>query len=289
MPKFICSKCGKSADFETPIFACECGGLYDLEFKPAKFDLNLIDQHEFSLFRYREFFPIKNDLWRDISLGEGLTKSVKFNNSLYLKMDYAMPTLSFKDRGAVMLIWFCKTHGIKKILQDSSGNAGNSVAAYAARAGIECEIYVPKGTSEKKIKMLEYYGAKAVVFDGTRDETADACRKRAKDEGIFYANHVFNPLFYQGTKTYIYEIYEQLGFVPENLFLPVGNGTLLIGCEIALKELFEAGVIKKLPKIFIVQSENCAPFLGATSEPVAIKAKPTLAEGIAIAKPARGT
>ena len=288
MPKFICSKCGKSAEFERAIFTCECGGLYDLEFKPAKFDINLIDQREFSLFRYREFFPIKNDLWRDISLGEGLTKSVKFDDSLYLKMDYAMPTLSFKDRGAVMLIWFCKTHGIKKILQDSSGNAGNSVAAYAARAGIECEIYVPKGTSEKKIKMLEYYGAKAVVFDGTRDETADACRKRAKGEGIFYANHVFNPLFYQGTKTYIYEIYEQLGFVPENLFLPVGNGTLLLGCEIALNELYEAGAIKKLPKIFIVQSEKCAPFLGATGEPLAIKAEPTLAEGIAIAKPARG-
>ena len=112
MPKFICSKCGKSVSFETPIFACECGGLYKLEFKPAKFDLNLIDQREFSLFRYREFFPIKNELWRDISLGEGLTKSVKFDDSLYLKMDYAMPTLSFKDRGAVMLIWFCKTHGI---------------------------------------------------------------------------------------------------------------------------------------------------------------------------------
>lgn len=113
MPKFICSKCGKSADFETPIFACECGGLYDLEFKAA-IDLNLIDQREFSLFRYREFFPIKNELWRNISLGEGLTKSVKFDDSLYLKMDYAMPTLSFKDRGAVMLIWFCKTHGIKR-------------------------------------------------------------------------------------------------------------------------------------------------------------------------------
>ena len=136
MPKFICSKCSKSVSFETPIFTCECGGLYELEFKPAKFDLNLIDQREFSLFRYREFFSIKNELWRDISLGEGLTKSVKFDASLYLKMDYAMPTLSFKDRGAVILIWFCKTHGIKKILQDSSGNAGNSVAAYAARAGI---------------------------------------------------------------------------------------------------------------------------------------------------------
>jgi len=164
MPKFICSKCGKSASFETHIFACECGGPYDLEFKPAKFDLNLIDQREFSLFRYREFFPIKNDLWRDISLGEGLTKSVKFDDSLYLKMDYAMPTLSFKDRGAVMLIWFCKTNGIKKILQDSSGNAGNSVAAYAARAGIECEIYVPLTAHATRRQMLAEKGQKMRAY-----------------------------------------------------------------------------------------------------------------------------
>lgn len=288
MANFRCASCGATAPLENQSYACACGGLYTLDFTPPKFDLNLVDKNEFSLFRYRKFMPLENEIWREITLGEGMTACVKFDEKLYFKLDYAMPTLSFKDRGAAVLIWLCKSIGVKKVLQDSSGNAGNSVAAYCARAGIECEIYVPKGTSEKKIKMIEHFGAKATVFDGTRDETADACRKKARDEGIYYANHVYNPLFYQGTKTYVYEIFEQLGRVPDNFFLPVGNGTLLIGCELALTELYEAGLIAKLPKLFIVQSENCAPFFGAKDRPLDIVPKPTEAEGIAIGKPMRG-
>ncbi|MBR8462073.1 threonine synthase [Campylobacter sp. faydin G-24] len=288
MAKFICTSCGASAPLEHREFSCSCGGLFRLDYTPPKFSLDLIDKDEFSLFRYRKFMPLQNELWREISLGEGMSASIKFNDKLYFKLDYAMPTLSFKDRGAAVLIWLCKSIGVKKVLQDSSGNAGNSVAAYCARAGIECEIFVPKGTSEKKINMIKAFGASAVVYEGSRDETADACRKKARDEGIYYANHVYNPLFYQGTKTYVYEIYEQLGRVPENFFLPVGNGTLLIGCELALTELFEAGLIEKLPKIFIVQSENCAPFFGAIDKPLNINPKQTNAEGIAIGKPMRG-
>ncbi|WP_170000179.1 threonine synthase [Campylobacter sp. RM9328] len=288
MSNFKCCECGKTASLQTLNYTCECGGLYDLDFKAPKFSLDLIDKNEFSLFRYRKFFPIQNEIWREVTLGEGMSATVNFDDKLYFKLDYAMPTLSFKDRGAVMLIWLCKSIGVKKVLQDSSGNAGNSVAAYCARAGIECEIFVPKGTSEKKINMIKAFGATATVFDGTRDETADACRKKALEEGIYYANHVYNPLFYQGTKTYVYEIFEQLGRVPDNFFLPVGNGTLLIGCEIALTELFEAGLIQKLPKIFIVQSENCAPFFKAKDKPLNVIPKPTQAEGIAIGKPMRG-
>ncbi|WP_172199979.1 threonine synthase [Campylobacter sp. RM16188] len=288
MANFKCTSCSSEASLENLDFECKCGGLYELKFTPPKFSLDLVDKSEFSLFRYRKFMPLQNEIWKQITLGEGMTACVKFDDKLYFKLDYAMPTLSFKDRGATLLIWLCKSIGVKKVLQDSSGNAGNSVAAYCARAGIECEIYVPKGTSEKKINMIKAFGATATVFDGTRDETADACRKKARDEGIYYANHVYNPIFYQGTKTYVYEIYEQLKRVPDNFFLPVGNGTLLIGCELALTELFEAGLIKKLPKIFIVQSENCAPFFGAKDKPLDIVVKPTEAEGIAIGKPMRG-
>ena len=288
MANFRCESCGKLSPLENLSFECECGGLYSLDFTPPKFSLDLIDKSEFSLFRYRKFMPLKNEIWRDITLGEGMSACVKFDEKLYFKLDYAMPTLSFKDRGAALLIWLCKSIGVEKVLQDSSGNAGNSVAAYCARAGIECEIYVPKGTSQKKINMIKAFGATATVFDGTRDETADACRKKARDKGIYYANHVYNPMFYQGTKTYVYEIFEQLNRVPDNFFLPVGNGTLLIGCELALTELLEAGLITKAPKIFIVQSENCAPFLGARDKPLDIAVKPTEAEGIAIGKPMRG-
>lgn len=288
MAQFKCSSCKTTAPLSTLSFKCSCGGLYELEFSTPKFSMNLIDTKEFNIFRYRAFMPLDNDLWKQITLGEGLTSIINYSENLYVKLDYAMPTLSFKDRGAAILVWLLKTIGVKKVVQDSSGNAGNSVAAYCARAGIECEIFVPKGTSPKKIKMIESHGATVTVFDGTRDETADACRKKAAEENTYYANHVYNPMFYQGTKTYIYEIYEQLGKIPDNLFIPVGNGTLLIGCRLALMELYEAGLIKKFPKIFIVQSEKCAPLFNATDTPLEIVPHNTYAEGIAVGKPMRG-
>jgi len=289
MMQFVCTACGKTAPWDTSDYCCRCGGLYRLDFTTPRFDLQLVDKSQFNIFRYRVFLPLANDLWKGITLGEGMTATVPYREGLYLKLDYAMPTLSFKDRGAAVLIWLCKSAGIKKVLQDSSGNAGNSVAAYCARAGIACEIYVPRGTSPQKIAMIESHGAKVTVFDGTRDETADACRRKALDDRLYYASHVYNPMFYQGTKTYIYEVFEQLGRIPDNLFIPVGNGTLLLGCQIALEELYEAGLIHKLPKIFMVQSEKCAPLYGAKGMPRNIKPESTYAEGIAIGKPMRGT
>ena len=128
-----------------------------------------------------------------------------------------MPTLSFKDRGAAVLVSYIKSLGIKSVVQDSSGNAGNSVAAYCGRVGIDCEIFVPEGTSDKKICMIEAHGAKAVVVPGNRDHCAEVCREKVEKEGIYYANHVYNPFFYEGTKTYIYETYEQMGRIPEIL------------------------------------------------------------------------
>ncbi len=288
MTEFKCSMCGGRAPLETRTFRCGCGGLYKLDFTPPEFSLSLIDKSQFNIFRYRAFMPLHNDLWSGITLGEGLTDTVAYKDGLYFKLDYAMPTLSFKDRGAAVLVWLCKTIGVDKVVQDSSGNAGNSVAAYCARAGIKCEIFVPKGTSPKKIKMIEYHGGKVTVVDGSRDDTADVCRKKASEEGLYYASHVYNPVFYQGTKTYVYELFEQMGRVPDNFFIPVGNGTLLLGCQTALTELFEAGLINKLPKLFIVQSEKCAPFYMADKEPRKITPGHTAAEGIAIGRPMRG-
>ena len=223
MSDFICTGCGKHAPIDTLRYKCDCGGLYKLNSDAPKFNPALVDQSEFSIFRYRRFMGIDTAKFREISMGEGLTASVKFGENLYLKLDYAMPTLSFKDRGAAVLVLHAKNIGVKKVLQDSSGNAG-----------IECEIYVPKGTSPKKIDMIKSHGAHVTVFDGSRDETADACRKKAAQEQIYYANHVYNPIFCEGTKSYVYEIYEQLGRVPRNIFIPVGNGTLLLSAQAAL-------------------------------------------------------
>jgi threonine synthase len=135
--------------------------------------------------------------------------------------------------------------------------------------------------------MIRAHGAAVTVFAGTRDETADACREKASREGTFYASHVFNPMFYQGTKTFIYEIFEQLGRIPDHLFIPVGNGTLLLGVELALQELLRAKKIRHLPHVFAVQSERCAPLANTRRVARDIVPMPTLAEGIAIGKPMR--
>lgn len=290
--KYVCSKCGLKEDVSSKKPKCDCGGLWKLEYKTPKFDLSLVDKNTWNIFRYRIFMPLVDDSWKDITLGEGMTPVIKFNEDVMLKMDYYMPTLSFKDRGAAVLVAHCKAIGVDSVVQDSSGNAGNSVAAYSAKANIDCEIFVPEGTSPKKIDMIKAHKARVNVVPGSRDNCADVCRSKVDSEGKYYANHVYNPFFYEGTKTYIYEVYEQLQRVPENIFVPLGNGTLFIGIIKALEEFLDSGIIDEIPNIVAVQSENCAPFVKAVEncekQPAKITPSPTMAEGIAIGVPMRG-
>lgn len=289
---YRCSKCQATAPVTTRQAKCECGGLWQLEYQPPKFDLALIDRSTWSIFRYRAFMPVEGEAWRDISLGEGMTPIVRLDEDVLLKMDYYMPTLSFKDRGAAVLMAHCKAIGVDAVVQDSSGNAGNSVAAYSAKAGIDCEIFVPEGTSPQKINMIQAHKARVNVVPGSRDHCADVCRAKVDSEGKYYANHVYNPFFYQGTKTYIYETYEQLGRIPAHIIIPLGNGTLVIGVVKALEELLASGVIAAMPQLIAVQSEHCDPFVKAVAAKAASAAlatppRPTMAEGIAIGVPMR--
>jgi threonine synthase len=313
---FVCSLCGKKAPVSTRAAMCECGGLWKLDFQPPPFDPDLIDRREWSLFRYRAFLPLGEPeepegathrervmsgehasasiypAWRAVSLGEGMTPIVRLDEDLLLKMDYFMPTLSFKDRGAAVLVAHCRAIGVDSVIQDSSGNAGNSIAAYSARAGIKCEILVPEGTSPAKIAMIRSHGAQVTIVPGSRDHCADVCRAKVAREGVYYASHVYNPFFYEGTKTYIYEAWEQLGRIPAHLFVPLGNGTLFLGMVKALEELLAAGIIARMPEVIAVQSERCAPIARAYEDgapsPARVTPLPTLAEGIAIGVPARG-
>jgi threonine synthase len=292
MSIFKCSSCGKKYKLDTTLPRCSCGGLFDIDHAGPAFSLELVDRDEWSIFRYRRFMPLDNGLWRDLSLGEGLSPVVRLDGRTLVKMDYMMPTLSFKDRGAAALLWLCKTIGVRRVVQDSSGNAGNAVAAYCAKAGIACEIFVPEATSPKKIAMIRAHGAEVTVVRGTRDQTADACREKVEREGHYYASHVYNPFFYEGTKTYLYEIYEQRKALPENLIIPLGNGTLFLGVMKALAELKAAGAIADYPRLYAVQSERCAPFKvavdGGLHSVPAVDVSQTMAEGIAIGRPMRG-
>ena len=289
---FFCAKCGIKESTSTRKPKCDCGGLWKLDFNAPRYDPSRIDKSIWGMFRYKEFMALEDETWRQVTLGEGMTPIVSFSDDVLLKMDYFMPTLSFKDRGAAVLIAHCKAIGVDSVVQDSSGNAGNSVAAYCGRCGIDCEIFVPEGTSPKKIDMIKAHGARVNIVPGSRDNCADSCRSKVEKEGKYYANHVYNPFFYEGTKTYIYEVYEQLSRIPENIFIPLGNGTLFIGVIKGLEELLASGAIDRMPNIVAIQSENCDPFVKAVEAgekmPAKVFPKVTLAEGIAIGRPARG-
>jgi threonine synthase len=208
-----------------------------------------------------------------------------------LKVEYMMPTLSFKDRGAAVLIAKARELGAARVIADSSGNAGTAVAAYAARAGLACEVYVPASASPKKLKQMVAHGATVHAIPGSREDTAAAAIAAVERGGAFYASHVYNPFFFQGTKTYAYELWEQLGSAPEVLVLPVGNGTLLLGAYYGFKDLLRLGLIERLPRILAVQAEGCAPlaraFAAGERGAVPVVNTGTEAEGIAIAAPAR--
>ena len=191
--QFVCTRCGQRTPVTNRAPKCECGGLFELDFTPPAWDASLIDRTQWNQFRYRRFMALDREAWREVTMGEGMTPIVPFDENVMLKMDYMMPTLSFKDRGAATLVAHMKAIGVTHCVQDSSGNAGNAVAAYAARAGISCEIFVPEGTSPSKIRMIESHGAKVNVVPGTRDHCADVCRAKVREEGAYYANHVYQP------------------------------------------------------------------------------------------------
>jgi threonine synthase len=161
-------------------------------------------------------------------MGEGRTPVVAVDiggRSVRAKLEFLSPTLSFKDRGAVWLIAAAVELRASRVVVDSSGNAGTAVAAYAARAGLRCDVFVPAAASPTKLVQMEAHGAVIHRVDGVRQRAAAAAHAAIDELGAFYASHVWNPLFYEGTKQIVLELDPR----PDALVLPVGNGTLVLG------------------------------------------------------------
>jgi threonine synthase len=227
-------------------------------------------------------------------MNEGFTplEEIEFNGGgVLIKIDYLFPTGSYKDRGATVLISKMKEWGVQKVVEDSSGNAGSAIAAYCAKAGIGCDIYVPQYTSPGKLIQIQAYGATLKRVEGSREKTAEKAMEAASK--IPYASHCWNPFFLHGTKTFAFEVWEQMDWrAPDTLVLPIGHGTLFLGAYIGFKELKTAGMIKRIPKMVGIQSASCAPLYQAFKkgwrETRPIEKEETIAEGIAIAEPVRG-
>jgi threonine synthase len=250
-----------------------------------------IDPETRSLWRYRAALPFQPD--DPITLGEGTTPLLRraiHNAPVHLKCEWLMPTGSFKDRGASVMLSLLRAQGITAVLEDSSGNGGAAIAAYAAAGGMAATIMAPASTSPAKLVQMRAHGATLELVPGTRQDTADAAIRRAQQ--IFYASHNWHPFFLHGTKTLAYELWEDLGFrAPDNVITPCGAGSNVLGCEIGFSELQRAGEIAAIPRIFAVQPANCGPiaaaFLAGADTPVPTAITPTIADGTAIAQPIR--
>ena len=244
-----------------------------------------------SLWRYRAALPLLPD--DPITMGEGCTPLIRrtlHGSSVLLKCEWFMPTGSFKDRGASVMLSLLRAQGVREVLEDSSGNGGAAVSAYAAAGGMRATIMAPASTSPAKTVQMRAHGATVELIPGTRQDTADAAVRRS--ETTFYASHNWHPFFLHGTKTLAYELWEDLSFgVPDNVIVPCGAGSNVLGCEIGFSELLRAGEIDSFPRIFAAQPANCAPiaaaFLAGSDTPVAAEIRPTIAEGTAIAQPIR--
>ncbi len=290
MGHLICNECGRRYEETQSVWCCECGGLLDCV-SDIVFDVGKVDKNENSLWRYHHVLPVSFE--NRVSFGEGFTSLQKIcvkGKDILFKFDHIFPSGSYKDRGATVLVSKIKELGIKQVIEDSSGNAGAAIAAYCAKAGIKSKILVPASNSLSKLKQISQVGAELLAIEGSRQDVADKALELAHDS--YYASHSYNPYFFEGTKTFAFEVSEQLGWVaPDTVVLPVGNGTLLLGAYLGFQQLLAGGVISKLPKIVGVQAENCAPlaksFGNGEGNLLVAKVSDTLAEGIAISKPIR--
>src|SRR5271165_5974409 len=244
-----------------------------------------------SLWRYAASFPVP--VANSVTMGEGCTPLVEHTwrgGRAHFKLEWFGPTGSFKDRGASVMISILRQQGVTRLLEDSSGNGGAAIAAYAAAGGIKAKILVPATTQPGKTVQMSAYGAEVELIPGTRQDTADEAERQA--ERIFYASHNWQAFFLQGTKTLAYELWEDLGFrAPDNVLIPTGAGSNVLGCDIGFGELLRCGEIRRLPRLFAVQPANCAPlcasFVSGAEDATPVQTLPTIAEGTAIAKPVR--
>ena len=290
MAKYDDSRSQQTFSLDTPIWRSPSG--HPLMLTPLEgINREQIDSVVRSLWRYRASLPLNVDA--PISLGEGCTPliaSTFAGSKCLFKLEWFAPTGSFKDRGTSVMLSMLRQQGVTSVLEDSSGNGGSSVAGYGAAGDMRVKVFVPDSTSPAKIAQIRAYGAAVELVPGPREASEEAAI--AASSQTFYASHNWHPFFLQGTKTLGYELWEDLGFnVPDNIIIPTGAGSNLLGCHIAFKELISSGEIRKMPRLFASQPSNCAPlhasFQAGSDDYTDCDFHATAAEGTAIKRPIR--
>ncbi len=289
----ICSNCRKPYPVVGVSYHCEkCGGTFDYSTDPD-YDPIKVETKLPGIWKYRYTFglPLEAPV---ISLGEGNTPLVWSKverHKIAFKLEYLNPSGSFKDRGSAVLMSFLKAHGVLEAVEDSSGNAGASFAAYAARGGIKGRVFIPASTSGPKRDQISAYGAEIIAIPGPRSSAAEAVLREV-DSGKVYASHSYLPFGLRGYSTIAYELVDQLGCAPGTVVVPVGHGSLLLGIGRGFLSLVNGGVIDQMPRLIGVQAIACAPiwalFVYGPAGSARVEEGETLAEGIRVRHPVRG-
>jgi len=276
-------KCASDFDRTNSASVCpNCGGaldtIYDYETMREDFSKSSLVGRPESVWKYIELLPVE-DPASIVTLGEGgtrLIEAVKLGKELgfsrfYLKDETRNPTCSFKDRKATVAVTKAREFGYRTVTSATAGNAGASVAAYAAKAGLRAVIFTFRNITKSKLSKLLSYGADVLVVDGMTWDvlqlTSEACEKYGWYSIV--AASKYNPYVKDGAKTEAIEVCEQLGWHPPDwLIVPVGGGCGLASCWKGIKELHRIGIITKLPKLVGVQGSECAPLVKAFDENV---------------------
>jgi threonine synthase len=285
---YVCEACGHQEPLGTNHWRCPvCGGAFGLE-GPNTLDATTIDPKAPGLWRYHAILPV--DLADTCSLGEGMTPLVHGSlagRPVWFKVDALLPTGSFKDRGAAVLVADLRRSGKRRVIVDSSGNAAAAMAGYSAAAGLECAVFSPATTSPGKLVQSRAFGASVTLVEGNRDDVARAAQDAAAaDSSAFYASHNWHPVFVEGVKTWMLEVWEQLGNrQPAVCFVPTGGGSALVGAWRGIQALPGPAAA-----LIAAQPSASAPVVTAVEHDTAIEPVTpgaTIAEGTRIGSPAR--
>ena len=301
-----CRECGAEYELQATNVCEMCFGpldvVFDYAFLKQRVSRESIEQGPPSMWRYRDLLPIEDSI-PVVTLGEGFTPLVKADRlgaelglkNLYLKNDSMNPTNSFKDRVVSVAVSWARAHGFETIACASTGNLANAVAAYSARAGLECFVFIPVDLEPAKVVSISVFDPNVIAVRGNYDEVNRLCSQLVESTPWAFCNINIRPFYAEGSKTLTFETVEQLGWkLPDEIIIPIASGCQFVRHRQAVRELMDFGLARgdRVPAFTGAQALGCAPVYNAfqsdTPERVLPVRPNTIARSIAIGNPSDG-